>query len=89
MSRSYKKYPILRQETEDYNYLNRQIRRDKFAEFLTPGAFKRHRPHYSTWAYRWSKEEAIEDWYRDTYTSSRFKSLDEWLNYWAKCVYRK
>ena len=87
MSRSYKKHPILTQEKEDNNYFNRQIRRDKYAEFSTPGAFKRHRPHWHSWSYIWTKEDAIKDWYEKERSGSF--TLEEWLNYWARCVYRK
>ena len=88
MARSYKKYPVVRQEKEDYRYLNRQIRHDKFAEFPTPGAFKRHRPHWYSWHYRWTREEAIEKWHRSS-ACLRFPTLDEWLEYWARCTVRK
>ena len=37
MSKSYKRFPKLKQEKEDYHYLNRQLRRDKLAE-LPKGA---------------------------------------------------
>lgn len=89
MSKSYKRHAIIRQEKENHNYLNRQIRRDKYAEFLTPGAYKRHRPHWNDWHYRWTKEDAIKEWNEHRYASSRFSSLDEWLNYWASCTIRK
>ena len=40
MSRSYKKTPFIRQEEEDYHYLNRQIRRDKLAEIPKGSSLK-------------------------------------------------
>lgn len=89
MSRSYKKYTVIRQEKEDYRYLNRQIRHDRFAKFPTPGAFKRHRPHWHSWHCLWSKEDAIKEWYGKIYATSSFDSLEEWLNYWARCALRK
>ena len=91
MSRSYKKTPFIRQEEEDYHYLNRQIRRDKLAEILKGSSFKKHRPHWNTWNYVWTWEEAEKQyqgcygqwWLQEKYT------LDEWRQYWEHYAKRK
>lgn len=87
MGKSYKKYPLLIQESEDYRYLNRQLRHDKLAKFPKGGSFKKHRPHCG-WAYRWSKEQAIQEYNERTWIRERY-SYDEWINYWKSCVIRK
>ena len=87
MSRSYKKYPIIRQEKEDYRYLNRQIRHDKLAEIPNGGSFKKHRPHCG-WAYRWSKEQAIQEWKEKARIRQRY-SYDMWINQWKSWCIRK
>lgn len=88
MSRSYKKYPIVRQETEDYHYLNRQLGHDKLAEIPKGSSYRKLQPKWNTWAYRWSKEQAIQDWYKDAWIRERY-SYDEWINYWKSCCIRK
>jgi hypothetical protein len=81
MSRSYKKFSIVRQETEDYRYLNRRLRHDKLAEIPKGGSYRRFSVKSHEWAYRWSMEQAIQDWYEKTWIRERY-SYDEWLNYW-------
>lgn len=89
MSKSYKKYPIVRQEKEDYHYLNRQLRRDKLAEFPKGAAYRKHKPHYNTWCYRWTKEQAIQEYSEYDWIKRRFPTLELWLNYWKSCCIRK
>ena len=82
MSRSYRKHPIVVQDKEDKKSLNRKIRRDKDAVFKTPGAFK----------YIWTEDQAITDYYGSAmspYIQDRYETLEEWLEYWRKCAYRK
>lgn len=87
MSRSYKKYPIVRQETKDYHYLNRQLRHDKLAKIPKGGSYKKVYSSWA-WAYRWSKEQAIQEWYRNAWIRERY-SYDEWIDYWKSCCIRK
>lgn len=89
MSKSYRKYPLLIQEKEDLKYLNRKIRYDKFAELPNGSSFKKHSPHWMTWRYRWSKEDAIKEYYNKPWLQKRFLTLEEWLNYWESCTIRK
>lgn len=89
MSRSYKKHPIVRQETEDYRYLNRQLRHDKLADFPKGSSYRRHHPHCNSWAYRWSKEQAIESYYAEDWIQRDFPTLEAWINYWKSCTIRK
>lgn len=87
MSRSYKKTPFIRQEEEDYHYLNRQIRRDKLAEIPKGSSFKKYRPHWHTWNYVWTWEQAQRDYY--SYGQNERYTLDEWHQYWERCAKRK
>ena len=87
MSRSYKKTPFIRQEEEDYHYLNRQIRRDKLAEIPKGSSFKKHRPHWNTWNYVWTWEQAQEDYY--SYGQNERYTFKEWRQYWERCAKRK
>lgn len=89
MGKSKRKYPIIRQEHENYRYLNRKIRHDKLAELPNGGAFRKHSPHWNNWHYRWTQEDAIKDWYRFSWIQKRFLTLEEWLNYWESCAIRK
>lgn len=56
MSKSYKRFPIVRQETEDYRYLNRQLRHDKLAEIPKGSSYRKFNTKAYEWAYRWSRE---------------------------------
>ena len=88
MSKSYKKYPIVRQEKEDYRILNRKLRHDKLADFPKGSSFKRHSPHWHSWAYEWTWKQAMKDYEKDIWRG-RFNSLEEFRNYWEMCVLRK
>lgn len=85
--KSYKKFPIVRQEKEDYRYLNRQLRHDKLAEIPKGGSYRKLNIKAHEWAYRWSREQAIQDWNEKTWIRERY-SYDEWMNYW-KSLLRK
>ena len=91
MSRSYKKTPHIRQEKEDYRYLNRQIRHDKLAEIPNGSYFKKFGPHCNDWNYIWTWEEAEKN-YKDYYANPHLikaYTFEEWKNYWSKCAKRK
>lgn len=81
MSKSYKRFPIVRQEAEDYRYLNRQLRHDKLAEISNGGSYRKFKVKSHEWAYRWSMEQAIQDWYEKTWIRERY-SYEEWIEYW-------
>lgn len=91
MGKSYKRYPIVRQERENYHYLNRQIRRDKLAKIPKGGSYRRHRPHWNTWAYRWTKEQAIQEYESNEFNwiNEKFPTLEDYLNYWESITLRK
>lgn len=91
MSRSYKKYPLLIQTAgQGLKYNNRKLRYDKLAELPDGSNFKKHSPRWCpSWKYRWSRDEAIEQWKNDSRLQNKFLTLEEWLNYWESCTIRK
>ena len=90
MGKSYKKFPVVRQEKEDYRYLNRQIRHMKLEDEI-PGhaAYKKIASGRRGWSYIWTKEQAIQEYNQCERIRKRYETLDDWLNYWKSCVVRK
>lgn len=85
MSRSYKKYPIIRQERVDKKVWNRAVRNLKLDYSLRGSQYKKVMINFDTWAYRWTLEEAIECYI----PSNRYPTLASWVEYWKRCCYRK
>ena len=90
MGKSYKKFPVVRQEKEDYHYLNRQIRHMKLEDEI-PGhaAYKKIASGRRAWSYIWTTEQAIQEYNQYKRIRKRYKTLEDWLNYWKSCVVRK
>ena len=85
MSRSYKRYPIVRQERVNKKTWNRAIRNIKLDHSLKGSQYKKVMPNWDTWQYQWALEEAIKDYQ----PSERFPTLDSWILYWKKlCLYK-
>lgn len=85
MGKSYKKYPVVRQEKTDKKYWNRMIRNANIREPLRGSQYKKVKSNWSTWHYRWTLAEAIED-----YDESPFHStLESYIEYWKRCCLRK
>ena len=78
MSRSYKKYPIIRQEHVDKKVWNRAVRNIKLDYSLTGSQYKKIMPNFDTGA-------AIKSYI----PSSRYPTLESWIEYWKRCCYRK
>lgn len=88
MSRSYKKFPIIRQEKENYRYLNRQLRHDKLAEIPKGSSYKKFKRKCSDWAYRWSWEDAKVTYQKRRHISDMY-TIDEWYECWRRWTIRK
>ena len=100
MSRSYKRFYVVKDHNKGQKALaNRKIRR---ANKLTPikrGNYKKLYPQWEIcdYCWPWTKEEAIASWYEEesehynnyAWRHKEFKTLENWLNYWSKCVKRK
>ena len=85
MSRSYKKYPIIRQERVDKKVWNRAVRNLKLDYSLRGSQYKKVMINFDTGAYRWTLEEAIKCYI----PSNRYPTLESWVEYWKRCCYRK
>ena len=103
MSRSFKKYPIIVDHTAKTTkikkrFANKTIRQDKDFD-ISGSAYKKRYESWDIcdWRWAWTREEAIKEWYDEeadhykgyAWRHDRFSSLEEWLNYWEKCVKRK
>lgn len=100
MSRSYRKFHVVKDHNKGQKQLaNKKIRRTNKLDSLKGGDYKKI---YPTWdicdyCWVWTKEDAIAEWYEEeaehykgyAWRHSRFGTLENWLNYWEKCVRRK
>ena len=94
MSRSYKHTPIIRHEKEDYRILNRKVRRNKnTAEIDSHGGYRRFSLHWHTWKVHWAYADAIKEYYDSSFLGEQIRAhyatLEDYLDYWKKCVYYK
>ena len=101
MSRSYKKNPILKDDGKSKKVaktLATRLTRRKFNridyEMANGNAYRKE---FESWEIadltsRWTKEKAIKE-YEINSKYSRFKerwpTLQDYLNFWAKCMHRK
>ena len=88
MSRSYKRYPVVKIEKVDKQVWNRMVRNYKVDYALRHAQYKKIHTNYDDWKYRWSLDNAIDDYYRKDYIRKQYK-LDVWIDYWKKCCLRK
>ena len=85
MSRSYKKYPIVRQERADRRQSNRFIRHNLNYELPPKGRFhKKVHNDGINWAYYWSLEEAKKNYFESKYLQQRYYTLEEYLIWYKK-----
>ncbi len=101
MSRSYKKHYHVKDHSKGQKQCaNQCVRRNKKKNLPNKG--KGYKKLYDSWEicdwnWRWTKEEAIENWYEEeadhykkyAWRHKKFKTLEKWLSYWEKCVRRK
>lgn len=100
MSRSIKRKPVSK-DCESGKWgkkqANRKVRREK--EFSGKG--KQYKKIYNSWNIHdfvcyWTLDDAIKDWYNEEkeptqyqWRHKQFKTLENWINYWKKCMIRK
>jgi hypothetical protein len=90
MSRSYKKYPIVRQERIDPRISNRYIRHHLDVDVPMKGSrYKRMKFGGWNWAYRWSLEDAKKTYYEREYFQQKYSTLEEYLIWYKKTVLSK
>ena len=101
MSRSYKKNPWVtdhhRKSTKiskkfANKYFRNQIKSDKHMSNKP-----NHKKYYCSWdicdfRWMWTEKEAREDYENgklSRYIYKQYPTIEDWLNYWAKCCKRK
>lgn len=108
MSRSYKHTPISKDGNSGKKakqMANRHFRRLSNKEFEQYSSRKGYRRHTNPWDIHdwinyWSREQAIQDYYRNCTTSKfgfyctdwfieKYPTLEDYLQYWLKCMTRK
>lgn len=92
MSRSYKRYPKVKQERltkSDKIILNRRLRHLDVQVVYRGSQYKHRLPNWKTWQYRWTWEDAIKDWYECDYLRKEYPTLESYRNYYESCVLRK
>lgn len=86
MSRSYKKYPIVRQERVDSKVSNRYVRHNLDAELSMKGTtYKKIKLTGWNWAYRWSLEDAKQNYNNNVYLQKKY-TLEEYLIWYKKKI---
>ena len=86
MSRSYKKYPIVRQERPDPKVSNRYVRHNLNIELSVKGTdYKKIKHSGWNWAYRWSLEDAKQNYKNSEYLQKKY-SLEEYLIWYKKKI---
>lgn len=81
MSRSYRKYPIVKQERVCKRTWNRAVRNMNLDFSLRGSQYKRIMRNWNTWQYPWTLRDAISQYQ----PSVRFPTLDSWVLYWKRC----
>lgn len=92
MSRSYKRYPKVKQERltkSDKIILNRRLRHLDVNQPFRGSQYKHRLPNWETWQYRWTWEDAVKDWYELDYLRKEYPTLESYRNYYEHCVVRK
>ncbi len=98
MSRSYKKHPVVtdskcRTTKASKKLANRRFRHSTI-ELYQGSSYKKYNESYNINDYKWwSTERDAIDWYinvcDNSYIRGKYKTLEDYLNYWAKCALRK
>ena len=89
MSKSYKKYPIVRQERADSRQSNRYIRHNIDYDMPRKGKFhKKVHANGMNWAYYWSLEDAKQFYKANPSLHEKF-TLEEYLIWYKKEVLSK
>ena len=101
MSHSYRKFHAVKDHNKGQKqYANKKIRRNNNKLYpLKGGNYKKMYPQWdiSDYNWIWTKEDAIIEWYEEeaehykyyAWRHERFGTLENWLNFWSRCVKRK
>ena len=98
MSRSYKKHPVVTDSKRKTTKLQKRVANKRFrhstVELYQGNSYRKYSERYNINDYKWwtTEKDAIE-WYINkcdsTYIRGRYPTLENYLNYWAKCAIRK
>ena len=97
MSRSYKHNPFVTDHKCKTTKANKKLANHRFRKTLDlyqGGLYKKYNESYDICDYKWysPKSDAI-DWYinvcDNSYIRGKHQTLEQYLNYWAKCAVRK
>lgn len=88
MAKSYKRYPILKQEKVNKKHWNRKVRHLKSDFSLKGMQYRKVFRNYNNWQYMWTLEDAIETWNNSEYYQVNY-TLESWIEYWKRLCYRK
>lgn len=92
MSKSYKKTPRIWYEKPNTKQQNRIVRRAPLTvDFTKPADFKKYKPDLDGcwWGLIWAEKDAIKQWENGEVYDDKFKTLEEWLEYYKRCTRRK
>lgn len=91
MSRSFKRYPICKQQADKdmKRFANKKVRHT--LDLPNGKAYKKCFESWSIsdWHYLWTEDEAIREWEEYEHNYSTYHSLEEFLNHWKKRTIRK
>lgn len=89
MSRSIKKFPIIKQEKVNKKIWNKRMRRKSLDFNMRGSQYKKCMVNWDNWQYPWFIERAIRNYKTDRFLQKQFSSLEDYLNYYKKCCIRK
>lgn len=90
MAKSRRKYPIVKQEKFNKHMGNRKLRNMCIDFPLKGGQYKRITKNFALWKYRWTWEDAVENWKNNTYdVRDRHANFEEYRDYWERTTIRK
>ena len=89
MSKSYKKFPVVRQEKIDKKESNRRLRNLDIDYCLKGNQYKKIACVGWNWSYPWTLEEAIAMYETDERIQRMHPTKEDYINYWKRCCYRK
>lgn len=92
MSKSYKKYPKVKQERltrKDKKFLNKRLRHLHLDSCFSGSEYKRLLNNWNTWQYRWTWKDALEQYNTSTYFQSTCPTIADFRNYYEASILRK
>lgn len=89
MARSYKKYPVVRQDRPDKRLRNKKLRRLGIDYSLRGSQYRKIVFDGWNWHYRWSLDEVVEEYTLHPEDHKSFPTLESYIEYWKRHCLRK